>query len=79
MNLPLFEASAIAISAPAAISGVKDSIGPVKPSKTPSFTVSATAGVAKSAAAVASAIDFFILFSHVDIFINRHLLFFLIE
>jgi hypothetical protein len=79
MNLPLFDASAIAISAPAAISGVKDSIGPVKPSKTPSFTVSATAGVAKSAAAVASAIDFFILFSHVDICINRHLLFFLIE
>ena len=38
MNLPLFDASAIAISAPAAISGVNDSIGPVKPSKTPIFT-----------------------------------------
>ena len=71
MNLPLFDASAIAISAPAAISGVSDSIGPVKPSKTPSFTVSAIAGAAKSAAAVASAIDFFMLPSNFDLLINR--------
>src|SRR6056300_674724 len=63
-NLPDAVTSAIAISAPAAIIGVMDSNGPVKPRITPIFTSSAaTADAAKSADAAVAVSNFFIVFS----------------
>ena len=61
-KLPDFEASDSAISAPEAIAGVSDSIGPVKPRMTPTFTSSATTGADK-ASKVEAISNFFIGYS----------------
>jgi hypothetical protein len=63
MNLPEAETSAIASSAPAAMVGVIDSSGPVKPNSTPILTSSAMAVPAISARTAAEPISFFIIFS----------------
>ena len=59
IKAPLSLASFIANSAPLAISGVNDSIGPVNPNSTPIFTSAANAGVARKAAVTAKARVFF--------------------
>ena len=57
-NRPLSEASAIASSAEAPIWGVRDSTGPVKPSRIPILTSSAIAADAKPHNASAATDDF---------------------
>ena len=63
--LPEAFTSAIAASAALAMWPVKDSIGPVKPIKIPSFTSSAEATEAQSAVAAVASSSFFIFNSHV--------------
>ena len=58
-NLPESLTSCAAASAPAAIDGVIDSIGPVKPSRMPTFTSSAKAGAAATAATALASSNFF--------------------
>ena len=59
-SLPDSVTSAIAISAPDPIAGASDSIGPVKPNKTPSVTSSAIAVPASRAVAAVAVSSFFI-------------------
>jgi hypothetical protein len=63
MNAPESVASFMAISAAAAIGGVSDSIGPVKPKIIPSFTSAASAGAAIIVDANAVKSNFFISIS----------------
>ena len=63
--LPEAFTSAIASSAAAAICGVSDSMAPVKPISTPSFTSSAIAAPDIAVMATEARSSFFILFSRV--------------
>ena len=72
IKLPAAFTSEMASSAPAAISGVRDSIGPVYPRIMPIFASSASAGMTSIVAAAAAVINFFILLNSYACMLLKH-------